>query len=92
VIIGGLLFVARAILDKAEGEIYDEEAVHREMRESHALLESKAITEEEFERREERLMERLEAIEERRRSARGDEPEDSEDDDEGEQDGDGGAS
>jgi len=76
----GLMFIARTILDRAEEELNDVDAVYREMGESHALLESGAISAEEFERREQCLIQRLEAIEARRHG--GSQGEDGEDEDE----------
>ena len=75
-IFGALRFIAQTILDQAEGELYDETAVHQEMSEAYALLESGSITDEEFDRREEGLLSRLEMIEARRGLR-----DDSEDDD-----------
>jgi hypothetical protein len=84
VIFGGLQFLARELLARAEEELYDEDKVHHEMTEAYAALESGAISEEEFDRREQELMDRLETIEARRQRAaggadEGDEDEDDED-------------
>jgi hypothetical protein len=73
VIFSGLQYLARELLARAEEELYDADKVHHEMTEAYAALESGAISEEEFDLREEQLMERLEAIEARRQAAaRGD--------------------
>jgi hypothetical protein len=69
VIFGGLQFLARELLARAEEELYDADKVHHEMTDAYAALESGAISEEEFDRREQQLMDRLEAIEARRQGA-----------------------
>lgn len=63
----GLLWLAEELRDRAEGELYDEEGVHRELADAYRALETHAISEEEFATREAKLMERLEVIEARRR-------------------------
>jgi hypothetical protein len=90
VIFAGLKWLAQEILNQAEEELYDEDKVHGEMSEAYALMESGAISEEEFERREADLVGRLEEIEARRRAADGEDGEDDEDaEDDGEDDADG---
>jgi hypothetical protein len=58
-----LLFIAENILQQAQRELMNEEEVRRELRELYEQLESGRITEEEFEKREEDLVKRLEEIE-----------------------------
>jgi hypothetical protein len=60
----GLIWMATELRNIAEHEMFDSESIHRELSETYRLLETRAITEEEFASREERLMERLEAVEE----------------------------
>jgi len=59
-----LLFIAEKILEQAEKELMNEDEVRQELRELYEQLESGRITEEEFEKREEDLVKRLEEIEE----------------------------
>ncbi|MBI2358355.1 MAG: gas vesicle protein GvpG [Deltaproteobacteria bacterium] len=59
-----LLFIAESILEQAQTEFMNEEAVRRELRELYENLESGRIAEEEFEKKEEELVRRLEEIEE----------------------------
>jgi hypothetical protein len=66
----GLLFVLREIDKRAREELLDDESVRQELRESYMLLETGRITEREFERRELRLVGRLEAIERMREEMR----------------------
>jgi hypothetical protein len=69
----GLLRVFEAIAERAEHELYDDDAVRAELTDLYHQLEAGALTEEEFGRREAELVERLEVIEEhqRQRSGRG---------------------
>lgn len=62
--VNGTIWLAGKIKDQAEHEMLDEESVRRELREIYQELERELITEEEFEAREEVLLERLESIEE----------------------------
>ncbi len=59
-----LLFIAENILEQAEKELMNEDEVRHDLRELYEQLESGRITEEEFEKREEELVKRLEEIEE----------------------------
>lgn len=63
----GVMFIAEKIKEQAEGEFLNEEGVRQELRELYLQLEKGQIGEAEFSRREEQLIERLEAIEEYRR-------------------------
>ena len=58
----GVVFIARKVRDTAMEELLDEEGVRQELRELYMLLEAGTISEEEFEEREEELVERLEEI------------------------------
>ena len=58
-----LLFIAEKILEQAEKELLSEEKARYDLRELYEQLESGRITEEEFEKREEELVKRLEEIE-----------------------------
>lgn len=60
--VNGVVWLARKIKEQAEYEILDEESVRRELREIYHELERELITEEQFEAREEVLLERLESI------------------------------
>ena len=68
-LLGGLMFIAEEIKRQAEAELFSEDGVLAEMKESYALLESGAIGEEEFARREQAFLGRLQAIEARRQDA-----------------------
>ena len=59
----GVVWIAEKIQEAAEKELLDEEGVKRELTELYMRLETEQITEEEFARQEEELVERLEAIE-----------------------------
>lgn len=59
-----LLFIAENILEQAERALMNEDEVRHDLRELYEQLESGRITEEEFEKREEELVKRLEEIEE----------------------------
>jgi len=60
--VNGVSWLASKIKEQAEREMLDEESVRRELREIYHELDRKLITEEEFEAREELLLERLESI------------------------------
>lgn len=62
-----LLFIAEKILEQAEKELMNEDEVRQELRELYEQLESGRITEQEFGKREEELVKRLEEIEEYKR-------------------------
>jgi hypothetical protein len=62
----GLLRVFEEIAERAERELYDEDAVQAELMALYMKLETGAISEEEFEEREAELVERLEEIDEHR--------------------------
>jgi hypothetical protein len=53
------LAVAQVLLDEAERQLYDEASIRREMAEVERLFQDGAIDGEEFEQREEALLERL---------------------------------
>ena len=57
--ISGPLAVAQVLLDEAERQMYDEAAIRREMVEVERQLQDGVIDGEEFEQREEALLERL---------------------------------
>jgi len=58
----GLFFIADKLKETAEGEITDESKVYEELLELQMKFEMDEITEEEYEREERKLMQRLEAI------------------------------
>ena len=61
----GLMFVFRAIENAAQEEVAnDGEAIRTELRELYMMLETGRITEEQFDAREKRLLDRLGQIEE----------------------------
>jgi hypothetical protein len=64
----GPYFIAKKIHEMAMEEFLDEDGVREELRELYILLETGRISEEEFERREEELVQRLEEIESYRES------------------------
>lgn len=68
---GGLMFIAEEVRRQAEAELYSEDGVLAEMKESYALLEGGAIDEEEFALREQAFLARLQAIETRRQGRPG---------------------
>lgn len=59
----GLVRVFEEIADRAEQELYNEDAVKAELMAIYKQLEAGTMSEEEFEKREAELVERLEAIE-----------------------------
>lgn len=66
----GLLWVFEEIADRAEKELYDEDAVKAELMEIYRRLEAGSLSEEEFNRREAELVERLGKIDERKKQRR----------------------
>jgi len=60
----GVVWIAKQIEEQAEKEFMDDEKVKHDLTELYMMLETGRITEEEFERKEEELVERLEEIEE----------------------------
>ena len=65
----GLLRVFEEIAERADQELYSEDAVTAELTELYARLEAGALAEEAFALREAELVNRLEEIEARRRSS-----------------------
>lgn len=59
----GMIRVFEEVAKRAEEEIYNEDAVKAELTDLYMKLEAGGITEEEFERREAELVQRLEEIE-----------------------------
>ncbi|MBE0478217.1 gas vesicle protein GvpG [Candidatus Aerophobetes bacterium] len=59
----GLEFIARSIRDEAMRGFLDEEGARKKLRELYRLFESGKISEEEFEKQEEEIVQRLEQIE-----------------------------
>lgn len=64
-----LLFVFKQIAERAEDDLLDDEIVKKELLELYMLLETGRIGEQEFERREQLLIRRLEEIEKMRQEA-----------------------
>jgi hypothetical protein len=64
----GLMFIAEEVRKRADEELNSEDLVHRQMTEAYSLLETGAITEQEFDRREQAFLERLQAIEARKKA------------------------
>lgn len=62
--IKGVQFIAKKIQEAAQEELLDEGAVRRDLTTLYMQLETGKITEEEFEQRENELVEKLEEIEE----------------------------
>lgn len=60
----GLQFIAKRIQEAAQEELLDEEAVRGDLTTLYMQLETGKITEDEFEQRENELVEKLEEIEE----------------------------
>lgn len=60
----GVVWIAKQIEEQVEKELMDDEKVKHDLTELYMMLETGRITEEEFERKEEELVERLEEIEE----------------------------
>ena len=67
----GLPSVFAEIAERAEQELYSDDAVRAELTELYHRLEAKTLSEEEFGRREAELVQRLEEIEERQRQRSG---------------------
>lgn len=67
----GLLRVFEEVADQADQELYGDGEVKAELMDIYQKLEAGSLTEDEFDRREAELVERLEAIEERQHSRRG---------------------
>lgn len=63
----GLFFIFKEIAKRVEEELTDEESVKQELGELYRMLETGRMTEEEFEKREGEVIERLEEIEEYKR-------------------------
>ncbi|HYU32472.1 MAG TPA: gas vesicle protein GvpG [Thermoanaerobaculia bacterium] len=63
----GLLSIFEEVAERAEEEMYDEEAVMAQLTEIYKMLEAGSLSEEEFGVREAELVERLGAIEERKK-------------------------
>ena len=57
--VSGPLAVAQVLLDEAERQLYDEDAIRRQLAEVEQQFTAGEIGDEEFERREEELLERL---------------------------------
>lgn len=66
----GLAAVFKEVMRQAEDALYDETALHAELKRLYARLEAGQMTEEEFERREGELAERLAIAEEYNRQTR----------------------
>ncbi len=66
----GLLRIFEEVADRAEKELYDEDAVKAELTDIYMRLEAGSLTEEEFDRREAELVERLGEIEEHQKRKR----------------------
>jgi hypothetical protein len=63
----GLFRIFREVADRAEAELYDEDAVKAELMAAYRQLEEGSITEEAFGEREAELVERLDEIDRHRR-------------------------
>jgi len=64
----GLLRVFEEVARQAEDELYDGDGIRQQLIEIYTQLEAGSISEQEFERREAALVERLEEIDERNRA------------------------
>ena len=81
----GIKFVAESVYDAARDEIENErQALRDEINDLYMQLETGEITEEEFEQREDEILDRLEALEETEAALEPDEPSASEQDDDDE--------
>ena len=69
--VNGLMFIFREITNIAEEELNNDGPVREELTDLYKCLEDHSISEEEFSRREAALVERLEAIERRKKRRRG---------------------
>ncbi|MDD5309173.1 MAG: gas vesicle protein GvpG [Deltaproteobacteria bacterium] len=67
----GLLRVFEEVADQAEHELYNEDAVTTELMDLYRRLEAGSLSEEDFERHETELVQRLEEIEERKKRRAG---------------------
>ena len=67
----GLLRVFEEVADRAEQELYDDDAVKAELTELYFSVENGSLSEKQFERREAELVQRLEEIQERQRQRSG---------------------
>jgi len=63
----GLFRIFREVADRAEAELYDEDAVKAELMAAYRQLEEGSITEEAFAEREAELVERLDEIDRHRK-------------------------
>jgi len=63
-------FIAKKVNEMAMEEFFDEEGLKEELKELYMLLETGKISEEDFERREEELVERIEEVESYKESKR----------------------
>jgi Gas vesicle protein G len=63
----GLFRIFREVADRAEAELYDEDAVKAELMAAYRQLEDGSLTEEAFAEREAELVERLDEIERHRK-------------------------
>ncbi len=63
----GLMAIFQEVADRAEAEMYDDEAVRAELVSLYQSLEAGSITSDEFDAREVKLVERLEEIERHKR-------------------------
>ncbi|MTE18386.1 gas vesicle protein [Streptomyces sp. TRM43335] len=67
----GAGWVLRQVVAEAERQYYDPSAIQRELRELSRHLDEGLIDEEEFDRREDELLDRLQAVQEQRRRDQG---------------------
>ncbi|MFD1831631.1 MULTISPECIES: gas vesicle protein GvpG [Streptomyces] len=67
----GAGWVLRQVVAEAERQYYDPSAIQRELQELSRQLDEGLIGEEEFDRREDELLDRLQAVQERRRQDQG---------------------
>lgn len=65
--VDGLMYVFQEIADRAEAELYDEDAVKADLAALYTQVEAGTLSEEEFEPKELALVERLEDIQRRKR-------------------------
>ncbi|MBI5525149.1 MAG: gas vesicle protein GvpG [Deltaproteobacteria bacterium] len=67
----GLLWVFEEVAEQADQEMYNDDAVRAELTDLYHRLEAGTLSEEEFDRREAELVERLEEIEAHKQGKRG---------------------
>lgn len=67
----GAGWVLRQVVAEAERQYHDPSAIQRELRELSRQLDEGLIDEEEFDRREDELLDRLQAVQEQRRRDQG---------------------